>query len=44
MENLPYRQIAERMGLREDTLRKRIHRANQILRKKLKSLLDEDDA
>ena len=36
MEDLPYRDIAQRMGLREDTLRKRIHRANQILRKKLK--------
>ncbi len=43
MENLAYREIAQRMGLREDTLRKRIHRANQILRKKLRPLLDEDD-
>lgn len=44
MEDLSYREIAQRMGLREDTLRKRIHRANQILRKKLKPLMDGDNA
>lgn len=43
IEDLSYREIAQRMGLREDTLRKRIHRANQVLRKKLKPLLDEGE-
>lgn len=38
LEDLTYREIAARTGLRENTLRKRIHRANQLLRRKLKSL------
>jgi RNA polymerase sigma-70 factor (ECF subfamily) len=42
LENLPYRDIAGRMGLREDTLRKRIHRANQMLRQKLQPLMEEE--
>ena len=41
IEELPYREMAERLGLREDALRKRIHRANQMLRKKLKPLMGD---
>jgi RNA polymerase sigma-70 factor (ECF subfamily) len=43
IEELPYRDMAERLGLREDALRKRIHRANQMLRKKLKPLMGDSD-
>ncbi len=38
LEEVPYKEISRRMGLREETLRKRIHRANQMLRRKLKKL------
>ncbi len=38
LEEVPYREISKRMGLREEALRKRIHRANLMLRRKLKSL------
>ena len=34
-EGLPYRDIARRLGLREDALRKRIHRAGVMLRREL---------
>ncbi len=44
LEEIPYREIGSRLGLREDTLRKRIHRANLMLRRKLKNLWPEDDA
>lgn len=37
VEGLPYREIAKRLGVREDALRKRIHRANEILRNDLSS-------
>jgi RNA polymerase sigma-70 factor (ECF subfamily) len=35
LEGLPYREIARRLGLREDALRKRIHRATEELRRVL---------
>ncbi|MHC4253213.1 MAG: RNA polymerase sigma factor, partial [Planctomycetota bacterium] len=35
VEGLPYRDIAKRLGIREDALRKRIHRANEMLRNEL---------
>ena len=35
VEGLPYRDIARRLGLREDALRKRIHRASVMLRRDL---------
>ncbi|MCZ7643834.1 MAG: sigma-70 family RNA polymerase sigma factor [Planctomycetota bacterium] len=41
LEEIPYKEISRRMGLREETLRKRIHRANQMLRRKLKNLWPE---
>ena len=41
IEEVPYREISRRMGLREETLRKRIHRANQMLRRKLRKLWPE---
>ncbi|MCX7804548.1 MAG: sigma-70 family RNA polymerase sigma factor [Planctomycetota bacterium] len=44
LEEIPYREISRRLGLREDTLRKRIHRANLMLRRKLKNLWPGDDA
>jgi len=31
LEGLPYREIARRLGIREDALRKRIHRAHEML-------------
>jgi len=37
VEGLAYRDIARRLGIREDALRKRIHRANEILRSDLSS-------
>lgn len=43
LEEASYREIARRMGLREETLRKRIHRANQMLRRKLKKLWPEGE-
>jgi RNA polymerase sigma-70 factor (ECF subfamily) len=43
LEEIPYREIAQRTGLREDTLRKRLHRANQMLRRKLKKWWPEPD-
>jgi RNA polymerase sigma-70 factor (ECF subfamily) len=43
LEEIPYREIAERMGLREEALRKRIHRANQMLRRKLRKLWPEGE-
>jgi RNA polymerase sigma-70 factor (ECF subfamily) len=43
LEEVPYREISQRLGLREDTLRKRIHRANQMLRRKLNALWPEED-
>jgi RNA polymerase sigma-70 factor (ECF subfamily) len=42
VEDLSYKEIAVRMGLREDALRKRIHRANQILRQVLEPLMREE--
>jgi RNA polymerase sigma-70 factor (ECF subfamily) len=39
LEGIPYREIARRLGLREEALRKRIHRASQMLRRKLRKLL-----
>ena len=39
VEGLPYKDISVRLGVREDTLRKRVHRANIILRDKLKGLV-----
>jgi len=41
LEDLSYREIAARSGLREDTLRKRIHRANAVLRQKLRRYISE---
>jgi RNA polymerase sigma-70 factor (ECF subfamily) len=41
LEDLSYRDMAERLGLREDALRKRIHRANTMLRQKLQDLLQD---
>jgi len=41
LEDLSYREIAARSGLREDTLRKRIHRANAMLRQKLRRYISE---
>lgn len=38
LEEIPYREIARRMGLREEAVRKRIHRANQLLRRKLQNV------
>ncbi len=35
VEGLSYRDIAKRLGIREDALRKRIHRANEMLRNEL---------
>ena len=35
VEGLPYRAIAKRLGIREDALRKRIHRANEMLQRHL---------
>ena len=35
VEGLAYREIAKRLGIREDALRKRIHRANEMLRSEL---------
>jgi RNA polymerase sigma-70 factor (ECF subfamily) len=43
LEEAPYSEISRRLGLREDTLRKRIHRANLMLRRKLKRLWPEED-
>jgi RNA polymerase sigma-70 factor (ECF subfamily) len=43
LEELPYQEMARRMGIREEALRKRVHRANQMLRGKLKELWPEDD-
>lgn len=43
LEELPYKEISRRMGLREETLRKRIHRANLILRRKLRALWPEQE-
>jgi len=37
VEGLAYRDIARRLGIREDALRKRIHRANEMLRNDLSS-------
>ncbi len=37
VEGLSYRDIAKRLGLREDALRKRIHRASIMLRRELSS-------
>jgi len=37
VEGLAYRDIAKRLGIREDALRKRIHRANEMLRSDLSS-------
>ena len=42
LEDLQYKDIAARLGLREDTLRKRIHRANAILREKLRRYVREE--
>jgi RNA polymerase sigma-70 factor (ECF subfamily) len=38
VEGLPYKEMSARMGVREDTLRKRVHRANTMLRDKLKGI------
>jgi len=38
LEEIPYREIARRLGLREEAVRKRIHRANQMLRRKLQKV------
>jgi len=43
LEEVPYREISRRLGLREETLRKRIHRANQMLRRKLRKLWPEGE-
>lgn len=43
LEEVSYKEISRRLGLREETLRKRIHRANQMLRRKLKKLWPESD-
>jgi RNA polymerase sigma-70 factor (ECF subfamily) len=43
LEQAPYREIAGRLGLREEAVRKRIHRANQMLRRKLRRLWPEGD-
>ena len=43
LEEVPYREISKRLGLREETLRKRIHRANQMLRRKLRKLWPEGE-
>jgi len=43
LEGVPYREISRRLGLREETLRKRIHRANQMLRRKLRKLWPEGE-
>jgi RNA polymerase sigma-70 factor, ECF subfamily len=41
LEGIPYREIARRLGLREEAVRKRIHRANQMLRVKLRKVWPE---
>jgi RNA polymerase sigma-70 factor (ECF subfamily) len=38
LEEIPYKEIARRLGLREEAVRKRIHRANQMLRRKLQKV------
>lgn len=38
LEEVPYKEIARRLGLREEAVRKRIHRANLMLRRKLQKL------
>lgn len=43
LDEIPYREISKRLGLREETLRKRIHRANQMLRRKLRKLWPEGE-
>jgi len=43
LDEVPYREISQRLGLREETLRKRIHRANQMLRRKLRKLWPEGE-
>ena len=43
LEGLPYKDIATRLGVREDTLRKRVHRANMMLREKLDRLIGDGD-
>jgi RNA polymerase sigma-70 factor (ECF subfamily) len=42
LEGLPYREIGRRLGVREDALRKRIHRAGQMLRRRLHDLGPRD--
>lgn len=42
LEDLPYSEMANRLGLREDALRKRIHRANGMLREKLRRYMREE--
>ena len=42
LEDLSYKEMAGRLGLREDTLRKRIHRANGMLREKLRRYMREE--
>ena len=43
LEGLPYKDIATRLGVREDTLRKRVHRANMMLKDKLDKLIGDGD-
>jgi RNA polymerase sigma-70 factor (ECF subfamily) len=42
LEDLPYSIIAARLGVREDTLRTRMHRANAVLRDKLRRYVSEE--
>ena len=42
LEDLSYKEIAGRLGVREETLRKRIHRANGMLRQKLGRYMHEE--
>ncbi len=39
LEGLSYKDMAARLGVREDTLRKRVHRANMMLRDKLEKVI-----
>jgi len=41
VESLGYEEMAERLGLRREALRKRMHRANLLLRKELKGSFPE---
>jgi RNA polymerase sigma-70 factor (ECF subfamily) len=43
LEDIPYRDIARKLGLREEAVRKRIHRANQMLRVKLRKVWPEGE-